>query len=76
MSRYKYIGKGKYPSQNSDLHHKTVVVMLEYDSREPLRGEVLRADDAAPHEVVIKLDDGRIVLGSECTFKRAVEADG
>ncbi|MHA7878805.1 MAG: hypothetical protein ACX931_03370 [Saccharospirillum sp.] len=76
MSRYKYVGKERYPKQDTELRGHSVVVMLEYDSRKPQRGEVLRADAEPPHEVVIRLEDGRIVLGSECTFKRAIEADG
>lgn len=76
MSRYKYLGNGAYPAQDAKLVNKKVVVMLGFDSRKPLRGTVLRADSAPPHEVVIQLDDKRIVLGSECSYKVAIEADG
>ena len=76
MSRYKYVGVDQFPSQDPKLLHKKVVVMLSFDSKKPQRGTVLRADTTPPHEVVIQLDDKRIVLGSECSFKVAVEADG
>ncbi|MFQ3260541.1 hypothetical protein [Reinekea sp.] len=76
MSRFKYLGVDKYPDQDNTLLNKKVVVMLGYDSKRPQRGRVLRADASAPSEVVIQLDDKRIVLGSECSFKVAIEADG
>lgn len=76
MSRYKYLGNDAYPDQSPELINKKVIVMLGFDSRKPLRGTVLRADQSPPHEVVIQLDDHRIVLGSECSYKVAIEADG
>ena len=76
MSRFKYLGVDTYPDQDNTLLNKKVVVMLSFESKKPLRGTVLRADAKPPNEVVIQLDDNRIVLGSECSFKIAVEADG
>jgi hypothetical protein len=76
MSRFKYLGVDTYPDQDDALLNKKVIVMLSFDSTKPLRGTVLRADAMPPNEVVIQLDDKRIVLGSECSFKTAVEADG
>lgn len=76
MGEYKYLGVEKYPKQDPLLIDKKVVVMLAFDSKRPLRGRVLRADAELPREVVIKLDDDRIVLGSECSYKIAIEADG
>lgn len=76
MSRYLYVGKDKYPEQQKELLNRVVIVMLQFDSKMPLRGKILRADKEAPNEVVIQLDDNRIVLGSECSYKLAVEADG
>ena len=76
MSHYKYIGVDKFPKQDPQLLDKKVVVMLGVESKRPQRGRVLRADIEAPNEVVIQLDDKRIVLGSECSYKVAVEADG
>lgn len=76
MSRYKYVGVEAYPKQLPEYLNKKVVVMLNYDSKIPQRGKVIRADAGPPNETVIQLDDKRIVLGSECTFKLAIEADG
>lgn len=76
MRHFKYLGVDEYPEQDVKLINKKVVVMLQFNSKIPLRGTVLRADAAPPNEVVIQLDDKRIVLGSECSFKVAVEADG
>lgn len=76
MSRYKYLGANTYPEQDKKLANKKVVVMLGFESKKPLLGRVIRADATAPNEVVILLDDQRVVLGSECSFKVAVEADG
>lgn len=76
MHQFKHLGVDQYPEQDMSLLNKKVVVMLQFESRKPLRGTVLRADKAAPSETVIQLDDKRIVLGNECSFKVAVEADG
>lgn len=76
MSRYLFIGKDKYPEQQTELLNRVVIVMLQFDSKKPLRGKILRADKEAPNEVIIQLDDNRIVLGNECSYKLAVEADG
>lgn len=76
MSRFKYLGVNTYPVQNNQLLNKKVVVMLGFESKRPLLGNVIRADAEPPNEVVILLDDQRVVLGSECSYKVAVEADG
>jgi hypothetical protein len=76
MSRFKYLGVDKYPDQDPAFINKKVVVMLGFESKRPARGTVIRADAMPPNEVVIQLDDKRVVLGSECSFKVAIEADG
>lgn len=76
MSRFKYLGVDTYPDQDASILNRKVVVMLGFESKRPLRGTVLRADAIPPNEVVIQLDDQRIVLGSECSYKLAIEADG
>lgn len=76
MSRYKYLGVDHFPKQDPALIDKKVVVMLSFNSKRPQRGRVIRADIEAPNVVVIQLDDSRIVLGSECSYKVAIEADG
>ncbi len=76
MSRYKYLGVDHFPKQDPALLDKKVVVMLSFDSKRPQRGRIIRADAEPPNEVVIQMDNNRVVLGSECSYKVAIEADG
>ncbi len=43
-------------------------VCFHYDTKHVLQGEVVRNDAEEPHRMIIRLDDGRYVLGTECQF--------
>lgn len=48
---------------------KRVTVCFHYDTSKPIGGEIIRDDLTAPHRMVIRLDDGRVVLSDECQYQ-------
>lgn len=58
----------KFPEQGSWLGAK-VTVCFHYDTSKTIAGEIIRDDLTAPHRMVIKLDDGRVVLSDECQYQ-------
>lgn len=57
----------RFPRQGLNLNQR-VLVALGGDSRSQARGLVVRDDIDKPHVLIIRLDDGRYVLGSEVRF--------
>jgi len=58
----------KFPQQGKHLG-KRVMVSFHYDISKISNGEVVRDDVEAPYETIIKLSDGRYVLGQECQYR-------
>ena len=56
-----------FPRQGSWLG-KTVGVCFNYDTSQLLAGVVIRDDAEAPWQTILRLDDGRVVLSTECQF--------
>jgi hypothetical protein len=56
----------KFPVQGSRLN-KPVQVTLE--TSEVLTGVCVRDDMSEPYLTIIRLDDGRHVLGTECLYR-------
>jgi hypothetical protein len=67
MGVVKGITYDKFPAQSNHLHER-VEVCFNYDLEHTLRGTVVRDDTEAPGVMIIKLDDGRHVLSSECMW--------
>lgn len=67
MGINKNIGFGVYPKQGDYLDAR-VNVIYNYDTTIKESGTIIRDDIEEPFRTVIKLDDGRILLGSECQF--------
>ena len=59
------ISMDEWPEQGAFLNRE-VEVMFNYDSKRRIRGTVVRDD--AQGITIIRLDDGRFVLGTECQF--------
>lgn len=48
---------------------KRVEVIFNYDTRHPIQGQIVRDDQEEPRFTIIKLDDGRYVLTTECQWR-------
>lgn len=56
-----------FPKQGRDLNRR-VTVFFHYDIANSISGEIVRDDMDAPFVCIIKLDDGRHVLATECQY--------
>lgn len=61
----------KFPKQGN-YFRKQVDVFFDVGAAESIRGVVVRNDVEPPHVTVIRLINGRHVLGSECALYMAV----
>ena len=48
---------------------KRVEVCFHYNMKEVIGGEIVRNDSEQPFLTIIKLDDGRYVLATECQYR-------
>ena len=71
MGSVETIDASKFPKQGRDLN-KTVKVCFNYDLSRQLSGVVVRDDAEEPFQTIIKLDDGRYVLTTECMYSPTV----
>ena len=67
------IAYDKFPKQGKHLG-KRVDVCFHYDTSKIVKGNIVRDDCEEPSRTIIKLDDGRYVLGIECHYS-IVESD-
>lgn len=67
MGIVKGIGYDEWPKQGANLGRE-VRVCFRYDASRTLRGTVIRDDIEEPFRTIIRLDDGRVLLASECQF--------
>jgi len=61
------ISAEKFPRQGSHTGLR-VLVCFNYDTSRTFPGVVVRDDAEEPGRMIIKLDDGRYVLSTECQF--------
>lgn len=61
------IGPDRWPRQGSFLGAR-VRVCFDYDTAKTWEGIVLRDDAEEPGRMIIQLDDGRVVLSTECQY--------
>lgn len=50
---------------------RRVKVCFHYDTRQTVCGTVVRDDSEHPWKTIIRLDDGRYVLSTECQYTMA-----
>lgn len=50
-----------------------VEVVFEYDTAHMVKGVIVRDDNDEPHRTIIALEDGRIILGTECRFMAPIK---
>lgn len=67
MGSHPNITADSFPRQG-DIGAK-VDVCLNYDTERTLAGEIVRDDLDAPYLTIIKLEDGRHVLTTECQWR-------
>jgi hypothetical protein len=67
MGAINNIGFGIYPKQSDDLG-KRVIVIYNYDKTKMDFGRIIRDDIEDPSKTIIKLDDDRILLSTECQY--------
>ena len=70
MGCVKNISSDKFPKQGSHKG-KTVDVCFNYDTSKLVQGTVIRDDDEDPWRTIISLNDGRVVLATECQYSLA-----
>jgi len=68
MGLVRNIGFDRFPEQGK-YKGRTVRVCFEYDLSRTVDGVVIRDDAEFPGRTIIQLDDGRVVLASECQFQ-------
>jgi len=61
------IGADRWPKQG-DMLGQSVDVFFNYDSSRKLRATCVRQDIEAPHRTIFQLDDGRVLLATECQY--------
>jgi len=76
MSFQENISATGFATQDTTILNKRVVTILQFDSKKPRLGVVVRADKQSPFLTIIKLDDDRYITNHECSFKLSLEADG
>jgi len=67
MGAVKNISHELFPCQGPMLN-KRVRVCFHHDTRETIKGTVVRDDVEEPMKTIIKLDDDRYVLATECMY--------
>jgi hypothetical protein len=71
MGVVKGIGHTEWPKQGSYLHKRTEVLFKYVGPT--MMGTVVRDDAEAPHKTIIRLDDGRYVMATECQYSPLLE---
>lgn len=67
MGHHPNVGMDVFPKQGSYLGRR-VQVCFNRDDTDIIGGEVVRDDVEQPNRTIIKLDNGRYVLGTECQY--------
>jgi hypothetical protein len=67
MGTVKNIRADHFPRQSEHIGAR-VEVCFQYDLTQTVNGTVVRDDMEAPWRMIIRLDDGRHVLATECQY--------
>lgn len=68
MGVHPKIGADRFPKQGAYLN-MPCTVCFDYDTSKQFRGRVIRDDAEEPGHCIIQLDDGRVVLTTECQWQ-------
>lgn len=67
MGVHPNISMNRFPKQGKYLGKK-VTVFFHYDLSKKIQGRIIRDDMEEPGRTIILLDDGRVVLTTECMY--------
>lgn len=67
MGVSQFVNHDKYPEQGSHLN-KRVRVCFNYEEKPNFDGTVIRDDKTEPWRLIILLDNGRVILSTECQY--------
>ena len=73
MGSHKNVSYHKFPKQSNYLYGKTKVC-FNYNA-EVIKGVIVRDDMEDPFVTIIKLEDGRHILGIECMYSPILEEE-
>lgn len=62
------IGHDRFPKQGTYLGRR-VEVCFDYDTAHRIGGQCVRDDVEPPGLMILRLDDGRVVLSTECQYR-------
>lgn len=68
MGVHENINLDRFPKQGTYLM-QAVTVCFNYDPSRMINGIVVRDDAEEPGRMIIKLEDGRYVLSTECQYQ-------
>ncbi len=68
MGMHPRITATRFPRQ-SDFLGKRCEVIFHRDTSQDIGGEIIRDDMEDPFVTILALDDGRVVLGTECQYR-------
>lgn len=57
-----------FPKQDENFLNKRVKVYFHYDTSKFIKGYIVRYDMMWPFRTIIKLDDERYIVGTECQY--------
>ena len=57
----------RFPKQ-SEYVNRRCNVCFKYDTTRWIKGTIIRDDREEPFETLIRLDDGRVIRGTECQY--------
>jgi len=67
MGTQQNITRDRFPAQGKWVG-KRVSVCFHYNTHDQVEGTIVRDDSEDPHCTIIRLDDGRHVLATECQY--------
>ena len=62
------VGFDRFPEQGP-FKGREVRVCFDFDPSRTVEGTVIRCDAEAPGRMIIQLDDGRVVMSTECQYQ-------
>ena len=60
----------EYPKQSDNVNRR-VIVCYNFDPSKSHEGTIIRDDMTEPGKMIIKLDNGRVLLSTECMYHYA-----
>ena len=68
MGAHRNVTADRFPAQGS-YFNRACKVCFHYDTTKWVFGKIVRDDSEPPHRTIIQLNDGRVVLATECQYQ-------